>query len=73
MCRANRNHLKVNVQGVPQLSIHFVLVVFSASRACTDVHFTILQQPRRRRFQNSPYFPSYVKNLSSYKVKREAN
>ena len=64
----------VNIlQGVPQLSSHFVLLVFSASRARTDVHFTILQQPRKRRFQNSPYFPSYVKNWSSYRAKREAN
>ena len=29
------------VQGVPQLSIHFVLVVFSASRALTEKYFTI--------------------------------
>ena len=36
-----------NVQGVPQLSIHFVLVVFLASSARTDVYFTIFQQPRR--------------------------
>ena len=50
------------VQGVPQLSSHFVLLFFSASRAHTEVHFTIFQQPRRRRFQNSPYFPPYVKN-----------
>ena len=50
------------LQGVPQLSIHLVLVVFSASRARTEVYFTIFQQPRRRRFQNSPYFPPYVKN-----------
>ena len=45
------------VQGVPQLSSHFVLLVFSACRAHTEVHFTIFQQPRRRGFQNSPYFP----------------
>ena len=50
------------VQGVPQLSSHFVLLVFSASHAHTEVHFTIFQQPRRRRFQNSPYFPPYIKN-----------
>ena len=43
----------VNLQGVPQLSIHFVLVVFSASSARTDVYFTIFQQPRRWQFQNS--------------------
>ena len=35
------------LQGVPQLSIHFVLVVFLDSSACTDVYFTIFQQPRR--------------------------
>ena len=29
------------LQGVPQLSIHFVLVVFSASRALTEKYFTI--------------------------------
>ena len=39
--------IKVDVQGVPQLSSHFVLLVFSASRAHTEVHFTIFQQPRR--------------------------
>ena len=51
-----------HLQGVPQLSSHFVLLVFSASHAHTEVHFTIFQQPRRRRFQNSPYFPPYIKN-----------
>ena len=51
-----------NLQGVPQLSSHFVLVVFSASRARTEEYFTIFQQPRRCRFQNSPYFPPYIKN-----------
>ena len=60
------------IQGVSQLSSHFVLLVFSASRAHTEVHFTIFQQPRRRGFQNSPYFPPYVKNWSSYRAKREA-
>ena len=64
---------KWNLQGVPQLSSHFVLLVFSASRARTEVHFTIFQQPRRRGFQNSPYFPPYVKNWSSYRAKHEAN
>ena len=49
-----------NIQGVPQLSIHFVLVVFSASSARTDVYFTLFQQPMRWQFQNSPYFPPYV-------------
>ena len=39
---------------------HFVLVVFLASRARTNEYFTIFQQPRRREFQNSPYFPPYV-------------
>ena len=34
------------IQGVPKVSSHFVLVVFSASRACTEVYFTIFQQPR---------------------------
>ena len=29
------------LQGVPQLSSHFDLLVFSASRAQTEVHFTI--------------------------------
>ena len=61
------------LQGVPQLSSHFVLVVFSASRARTEEYFTIFQQPRRRRFQNSPYFPHYLKNWSSYSTKRETN
>ena len=32
---------ELQVQGVPQLSIHFVLVVFSASRALTEKYFTI--------------------------------
>ena len=40
-------HWAIYIQGVPQLSIHFVLVVFSASSARTDVYFTIFQQPRR--------------------------
>ena len=31
------------LQGVPQLRSHFVLLVFSASRAHTEVHFTIFQ------------------------------
>ena len=61
------------VQGVPQLSSHFVLHFFSAYRTHTEVHFTIFQQPGRRRFQNSPYFPPYVKNWSSYRANREAN
>ena len=65
--------IKHIIQGVPQLSSHFVLLVFSASHAHTEVHFTIFQQPRRRRFQNSPYFPPYIKNWSSYRAKREAN
>ena len=65
--------LHVNIQGVPQLSSHFVLVVFSASRARTEEYFTIFQQPRRCRFQNSPYFPPYLKNWSSYSPKRETN
>ena len=51
-----------NIQGVPQLSSHSVLLVFSASYDHTVVHFTIFQQPRRRQFQNSPYFPPYFKN-----------
>ena len=34
------------IQGVPQLTIHFVLVVFSASRARTEEYFTIFQQPK---------------------------
>ena len=73
--RLLHSHMIVGIiiQGVPQLSSHFVLLVFSASRAHTEVHFTIFQQPRRRRFQNSPYFPPYVKNWSSYRAKCEAN
>ena len=51
---------EADIQGVPKVSSHFVLVVFSPSRARTEFHFTIFQQPRRR-FQNSPYFPPYVK------------
>ena len=53
------------LQGVPQMSIHLVLVVFSASRARSEVYFTIFQQPRRQWFQNSPYFWTYVKNWLS--------
>ena len=67
------SYTTIYIQGVPKVSSHFVLVVFSASRARTEFHFTIFQQPRRRRFQNSPYFPPYVKNWSNYKAKREAN
>ena len=65
--------LFIFVQGVPQLSSHFVLVVFSASRTRSEEYFTIFQQPRRRRFQNSPYFPPYVKKWSIYSTKRETN
>ena len=32
---------------------------FQCSYRCSFYHFS---QPRRRRFQNSPYFPPYVKN-----------
>ena len=57
-----KGRIYFELQGVPQLSIPFVLVVFSASRARTEEYFTIFQQPRRCRFQNSPYFPPYLKN-----------
>ena len=74
-CYENVQYIKINVnilQGVPKLSSHFVLLVFSASHAHTEVHITIFQQARRGRLQNSPYFPLYFKNLSSYRAKRGA-
>ena len=40
-----RARLNMVIQGVPQLSIHLVLVVFSASRARTEVYFTIFNSP----------------------------
>ena len=36
----------IYIQGVPKVSSHFVLVVFLASHARTEFHFTIFQQPR---------------------------
>ena len=58
--------------GCPTIEYSLCFGCFSASSARTEVYFTIFIQPRRRLFQNSPYFPPYVKNWSSYRAKREA-
>ena len=42
---SRESSLVVYIQGVPQLSSHFVLVVFSASRARTEEYFTIFNSP----------------------------
>ena len=53
----------MKIQGVPQLSSHFVLHFFSAYRTHTEVHFTIFQQPRRRRFQKLTLLSSLRQKL----------
>ena len=53
----------MKIQGVPQLSSHFVLHFFSAYRTHTEVHLTIFQQPRRRRFQKLTLLSSLRQKL----------